>query len=217
VAHRAPWAPHAGAGACRRPRAGGVTMRRNLTRKPAGRGGSQLRLDQGGRYLGMPPRAGWRQHASTLTILAASRSVSKKSVRYSRPARTTVVAGVRGPPRFRSTDLAVLAPPLRAPTVPRQGPRVLLVARGPAVSPARRGAAMRCKRCDGLRHPRTRELALPELQRQRPRRGRDVHGAIAPNAFSGRIAARRSAARGNWLRLKSPQLFGGPIEFRYLF
>src|SRR5437773_7472333 len=58
MAHRAPRPSDAGAGAGRRPREGGVTMLMGRASKTEGRRGSQRRLDEGGRYLGIPPNGG---------------------------------------------------------------------------------------------------------------------------------------------------------------
>src|SRR3989449_726011 len=58
MAHRAPRPSDTGAGAGRRPREGGVTMLMGRASKTEGRRGSQRRLDEGGRYLGIPPNGG---------------------------------------------------------------------------------------------------------------------------------------------------------------
>src|SRR2546425_9698315 len=58
MAHRAPRPSDTGAGAGRRPREGGVTMPLARASKPEGRRGSQRRLDEGGRYLGIPQNGG---------------------------------------------------------------------------------------------------------------------------------------------------------------
>src|SRR5947209_18348872 len=58
MAHRAPRPSDTGAGAGRRPREGGVTMLMARASKTEGRGGSQRRLDEGGRYLGIPQNGG---------------------------------------------------------------------------------------------------------------------------------------------------------------
>src|SRR5256885_15228079 len=58
MAHRAPRPSDTGAGAGRRPREGGVTMLMGRASKTEGRGGSQRRLGEGGRYLGIPHNGG---------------------------------------------------------------------------------------------------------------------------------------------------------------
>src|SRR6266446_3322285 len=58
MAHRAPRPSDTGAGAGRQPREGGVTMLMARASKTEGRGGSQRRLDEGGRYLGIPQNGG---------------------------------------------------------------------------------------------------------------------------------------------------------------
>src|SRR5438876_4611017 len=58
MAHRAPRPSDTGAGAGRRPREGGVTMLMGRASKTEGRKGSQRRLDEGGRYLGIPQNGG---------------------------------------------------------------------------------------------------------------------------------------------------------------
>src|SRR2546425_5029554 len=58
MAHRAPRPSDTGAGAGRRPREGGVTMLMGRASKTEGRRGSQRRLDEGGRYLGIPQNGG---------------------------------------------------------------------------------------------------------------------------------------------------------------
>jgi hypothetical protein len=79
VAHRAPWASDAGAGARGRPGAGGVTMLGRLARESEGRSGSQLRLDEGAATSVSPQIAAWRHNANPLTIMFESRSVFRKS------------------------------------------------------------------------------------------------------------------------------------------
>src|SRR5262245_43601333 len=54
MAHRAPGASDAGAGPGRRPAEGRLTMRTGSMPKTEGRRGSQRRLQEGGRYLGIP-------------------------------------------------------------------------------------------------------------------------------------------------------------------
>src|SRR2546422_6904509 len=58
MAHRAPRPSDTGAGAGRQPREGGVTMLMARASKTEGRRGSQRRLDEGGRYLGIPQNGG---------------------------------------------------------------------------------------------------------------------------------------------------------------
>src|SRR5437016_6590329 len=58
MAHRAPRPSDTGAGAGRRPREGGVTMLMGRASTTEGRRGSQRRLDEGGRYLGIPQSGG---------------------------------------------------------------------------------------------------------------------------------------------------------------
>src|SRR5437870_9482158 len=58
MAHRAPRPSDTGAGAGRRPREGGVTMLMGRVSKTEGRRGSQRRLNEGGRYLGIPQNGG---------------------------------------------------------------------------------------------------------------------------------------------------------------
>src|SRR3989442_7373808 len=58
MAHRAPRQSDTGAGAGGRPREGGVTMLMGRASKTEGRRGSQRRLDEGRRYLGIPQNGG---------------------------------------------------------------------------------------------------------------------------------------------------------------
>src|SRR2546428_2240322 len=58
MAHRAPRPSDTGAGAGRRPREGGVTMRMGRASITKGRKGSQRRFDEGGRYLSTPQNGG---------------------------------------------------------------------------------------------------------------------------------------------------------------
>src|SRR3989442_8602052 len=58
MAHRAPRPSDTGAGTGRRPREGGVTMIMARASKTEGRRGSQRRLDERGRYLGIPQKGG---------------------------------------------------------------------------------------------------------------------------------------------------------------